>query len=116
MKDQLLDFLKQAVELNLNRLPNIVFMRHLKRQLEKQVTDFGYRPGSHKTIIDTILGNMSIDFSALGRECSEEHDEYLLEIAILTAKCMWRIYDEISDDLGHDVFIEQVKNFSLSLT
>lgn len=115
-KEYLLNFLKQAVEADWDRLPNVVFMRHLKDQLEKQIIDLGYLSGSHETTVGTVLGNMNVNFSALGPECNEEDEEYLLELAILTAKCVWKMYENIPDDLGHDVFIKQVQEFSLSLT
>lgn len=118
MKQFLLDFLKQATEVDIDRLPNIIFMRHLKDQLNKQVADFDYVPNSQiiDQVINTVLANFNVNFSALGPKCSEENNEYLLEIATLTAKCIWRIYRKIPSDLGFNVFIGQVKKFDLSLT
>jgi len=115
MKEYLLDFLKTAVELDFDKLPNVIFVRHLRDQLHSQVTDFNWMPGSMREQTETILGSIDVNFSALGTECSDEDNEYLLELATLTARCMWKMYDGL-DDLSEAVFLNQVKGFSLSLT
>lgn len=116
MKEYLLDFLKEAVEYDIDKLPNVVFLRHLKVQLEEQVTDFGLLPGSRRKEIETVLGNIDVNFAALGSECDEEDNEFLLELATITATLVWKMYDGIVDSLGEEVFLSQVKKFNLSLT
>ncbi len=115
MKEYLLDFLRTASELDFDKLPNVIFMRHLKDELEIQVEDFGLLPGCMDDKIDVILGHIDVNFSALGTECSEEDDEYLRELAKLTAKCIWKMYG-IVGEFSEGVFLNQVKRFSLSLT
>lgn len=115
MKQYLLDFLKKAVDMEWDRLPNVVFMRHLRDQLEEQ--DAGILlPDRQREIVNTVLASLNINFTALGPECNDEDDKYLLELATLSAQCIWKMYDKIVDDLGYDVFVGQIKRFELSLT
>lgn len=117
LKEDLLNIIKHATEIDFDRLPNIVFARHLKNQLEEQTGSFGLLlTGILEDEIQDILSNININFSKLGSKCSKEDNEYLLELATISAKCIWRMYKELPDDLGSDIFIEHVRGFNFSLT
>lgn len=116
IKQLLLDFLQKTIETDWDNNPNLIFARHLKKQLYKQAENLKWMmPDSIETTVNTVLGNINIDFSILGTECSEEDNKYLLELATLTAKCIWKMYVKISDDLGYDVFIKLVQKIELKM-
>ena len=111
-KQSLLNLMKQALEVDIDRLPNIIFMRHLKNQLKEQT---GWLRDNMSNTINAVLTSINVDFSAFGLKCNKEDDEYLLELATLVAKYVWKMYDTIPADLGWNIFISRIKKFNLSI-
>lgn len=116
MKDYLLSFVNQALEADFDRLPNVVYFHKLKRALEKNSPFDATDSDIEFEIVETILGNMSVNFSALGMECSEEDEEFLAELANGISQIVWKMYAHIIPELGREVFLGQIKGFDLSLT